>query len=56
MAAMTKFELSYAYPFISLSFLLVLVLSAVLFHERVTIPKVLGVALVMAGIIIGRRG
>jgi drug/metabolite transporter (DMT)-like permease len=56
MAAMTKFELSYAYPFMSLSFLLVLILSAVLFHEPVTIPKVMGVALVVAGIIIGSRG
>ncbi len=33
MAALTKFELSYAYPFMSLSFLFVLILSVVLFHE-----------------------
>ncbi len=56
MAAMTKFELSYAYPFMSLSFLFVLILSAVLFHEPVTIPKVVGVALIVAGIVIGSRG
>ncbi len=56
MAAMTKFELSYAYPFMSLSFLLVLILSAVLFHEPVTIPKVMGVTFIVAGIIIGSRG
>lgn len=56
MAAMTRFELSYAYPFMSLSFLLVLILSAVLFHEPMTIPKAVGVALVMVGIIIGSRG
>lgn len=56
MAAMTKFDLSYAYPFMSLSFLLVLILSAILFHEPLTISKVLGVGLVMVGIIIGSRG
>src|SRR5215210_1405680 len=37
--AMTKFQLSYAYPFTSLSFVLVLLLSAVLFRESITIPK-----------------
>ena len=56
MAAMTKFELSYAYPFMSLAFVLVLVLSAVLFHERLTTPKLVGVALIIIGIVVGSRG
>lgn len=56
MAAMTKFELSYAYPFMSLAFVLVLILSSVLFHEAVTLPKVLGLVFVVAGIIITSRG
>lgn len=56
LSAMTKFELSYAYPFMSLAFVLVLILSAVLFHETVTVPKVLGVGLVVAGIIVASRG
>jgi len=55
-AAMTKYELSYAYPFMSLAFILVLVLSAVFFHEAITIPKVLGVVLVTAGLIISSQG
>jgi uncharacterized membrane protein len=55
-AAMTKYELSYAYPFMSLAFVLVLILSAVFFHEAVTGPKVLGVALVIAGLIVASRG
>ena len=55
-AAMTKFELSYAYPFTSLAFVLVLGLSAILFHEAITVPKVLGVAFIMVGIIVGSRG
>ena len=56
LAAMTKFELSYAYPFMSLAFVLVLILSAILFHEAVTLPKVLGVLLVISGIIVASRG
>lgn len=56
MAAMTKFQLSYAYPFMSLAFVLVLGLSALLFHESLTIHKVLGMTLIIAGIIIGSRG
>jgi len=56
MAAMTKFELSYAYPFVGLTFVLVLGLSAVFFHETITTPKVLGIVLIVAGIIIGSQG
>lgn len=55
LAAMTKFELSYAYPFMSLAFVFVLVLSAVLFHEPLTVTKILGVLLIIAGIIVGSR-
>ena len=56
LSAMTKFELSYAYPFMSLAFVLVLVLSVLLFHEALTTAKILGVLLIIAGIIIGSRG
>lgn len=56
MAAMTKFELSYAYPFTSLAFVLALIFSAVLFHEVMTVPRVLGVVLIVAGIIVASRG
>ena len=56
MAAMTKFELSYAYPFMSLAFVLVLLLSALLFHETVTVTKVVGVLFIVMGIVIVSRG
>lgn len=55
-AALTKFELSYAYPFLSLAFVLVLLASALLFHETVTMPKMFGILLIMTGIIIAGRG
>ena len=55
-AALTKFELSYAYPFMSMAFVLVLVLSTVFFYEIMTMPKVLGMAFIVAGIIISSQG
>jgi multidrug transporter EmrE-like cation transporter len=55
MAAMTRLELSRAYPFVSLSFVLVLALSAVFFDEALTVAKVLGIALILAGLAVGSR-
>lgn len=52
MAAMTKFEVSYAYPFMSGAFVLVFVFSAIFFHEAVTWQKILGLVLIVAGIIL----
>ena len=54
--AMTKFELSYAYPFTSLSFVLVLVISTVFFRESMNVPKMLGIAFILVGILLGSRG
>lgn len=53
---MTKFPLSYAYPFMSLAFVLVMFLSAFFFNEPVTLAKTLGLALIVTGIIIGSQG
>jgi multidrug transporter EmrE-like cation transporter len=55
MAAMTRLELSRAYPFVSLSFVLVLALSAVFFGEALTLAKVLGIALILVGLVVGSR-
>jgi|SRR5690554_3022051 len=52
MAAMTKFEISFAYPFMSLSFVLVLILSILIFGETFTWGKVIGLLLIVAGIIV----
>ncbi|MEZ5172423.1 MAG: EamA family transporter [Bacteroidia bacterium] len=49
---LTKFELSFAYPFTSLSFILVLFLSTLLFKEPFTMNKLLGVLLIIGGLII----
>ena len=53
--ALSKFELSHAYPFTSLSFILVAVFSYLIFREPMTAGKIAGLALIVAGLIIGSR-
>ena len=55
MAAMTKFEISYAYPFMSSAFVLVFILSVILFNETVTLQKIIGLSLIVIGIIVTSR-
>ncbi len=56
MAAMTRLDLSYAYPFVSLTFPSVLILSVLLFHEPIGWEKIVGIALIVAGVVIQSRG
>lgn len=56
MAAMTKFDLSHAYPFMSLNFVVVLLLSGWLLSEPITPQKALGVCLIVIGTIVAARG
>lgn len=55
-AAMTKFPINYAYPFTSLSFILILIGSSVFFHEVITLPKAIGTSFIIAGVIIASQG
>lgn len=52
MAAMTKTDVSYAYPFMSLSFVLVFILAVVMFDEPFTLQKVVGLVLIVLGILV----
>ncbi|NYF21556.1 putative membrane protein [Xanthomonas sp. JAI131] len=56
MAAMTRFELSHAYPFMSLNFVIVLLLSGWLLSEPLTLQRAAGVALIVAGTVVAARG
>lgn len=49
-SALSKFELSIAYPFMSLSYILIALLSAVFFHESLPFIKLLGLLLIMVGV------
>lgn len=52
MLALKKLPLSTAYPFTSLSFVLILVCAVLFLDEPLTGPKVIGTALIMAGIVV----
>jgi uncharacterized membrane protein len=56
MAAMTKFDLSHTYPFMSLSLVVVLLLSGWLLSEPMTMQKALGVELIVLGTVVAARG
>jgi drug/metabolite transporter (DMT)-like permease len=56
MAAMTKFDLSHAYPFMSLNFVVVLLLSGWVLSEPLSLQKVLGVGFIVLGTILAARG
>lgn len=56
MAALTKLPLSHAYPFMSIAFVLVMLLSAVVFSEPLSWPKLVGIVCIVAGMVIGSQG
>ena len=48
---LSRVNLSFAYPLISISYILILIFSAVFLHESIGILKILGVVLICLGII-----
>jgi multidrug transporter EmrE-like cation transporter len=52
MIAMTKFDISYAYPFTALGFVIILAASHFLFGEAIEITKIVGVSFIIFGIFI----
>ena len=55
LGALRQMDLSVAYPFMSLSFVLVLFASAIFLGEALTFSKMLGVLIIMIGLVIGVR-
>lgn len=53
MAAMTRLPLSHAYPFVSLTFVLVVASGVLIFQESITPLKLIGAILIVSGVIIG---
>lgn len=52
MAAMTKFEITQAYPFMSLAPALIFLIGVLFLGEAMTLGKVLGLILIVVGIIV----
>ena len=56
MIAMTKFDISYAYPFTTLGFVFVFIFSVLLFNEPVNWQKIVGIGFIIVGLIISSKG
>ena len=56
MIAMTKFEISYAYPFTLLALVLVTIFSVIFFGESVNIYKLIGIVFIILGIVVISKG
>ena len=56
MIAMTRFEISYAYPFTLLALVLVTIFSAIFFGESINIYKLIGIVFIMLGIVVITKG
>ena len=50
--ALSQKDLSYVYPFVALTFIIVLLLSKFLLHENVGIYRIVGTLIIIAGLII----
>lgn len=55
MATMTRMELGYAYPFMSLAFVIVMVFGVAFLGETLTPAKVIGTLLVITGLVVIAR-
>lgn len=47
---LTRAELSWAYPLLSMGYVLVMILSRILFHEAVTTTRFVGALVIVAGV------
>lgn len=55
MLTMTKFEISYAYPWTALNFVLMLLLGVFLFNESFNLQKLVGTLVVVLGVVLVAR-
>ncbi|MBL8532558.1 MAG: EamA family transporter [Betaproteobacteria bacterium] len=56
MAAMTRFDLAYAYPFMSLAFVIVMLFGVVFLGESLSLAKLSGTLMVVGGLTMIARG
>jgi multidrug transporter EmrE-like cation transporter len=54
--ALSHLDISYAYPFASLSYVGIIIGSVFLFKERITLLRLLGVAVIISGVLIASQG
>lgn len=52
---LTKLELSYAYPLVSIGYVLVMICSYWLFREQLSLPRLFGTGLIILGVVLVAR-
>jgi len=55
LAALSRVDLSYAYPFASLSYVIMLVASWMMFNEQITLTRILGSVVIGIGVLLISR-
>ncbi len=55
LVVLSRVQLSYAYPMISIGYVLVVFLSWLLFHEHISYSRILGVLLICGGVLLISR-
>ena len=56
MIAMTKFEISYAYPFTLLGLVMVTIFSILFFNESINVFKIVGIIIICFGMVVLSKG
>ena len=56
MIAMTKFEMSYAYPFTTLALVFITIFSVIFFGESVNTYKIIGIVVIILGVVLISKG
>ena len=56
LAGISRVDLSYAYPFASLSYVVMLLVAWQLFDEQITLPRIIGAVVIATGVLIVSRG
>lgn len=56
LAGISRVDLSFAYPFASLSYVVMLLVAWQLFGEQITLPRIIGTVVIATGVLIVSRG
>jgi drug/metabolite transporter (DMT)-like permease len=55
LTVISKLELSFAYPIVALSYIVILLYGIAVFHEKVSLIRIAGVASIMVGVVLTAR-
>lgn len=56
LVALSRADLSFVYPFIALTFVVIFIASSLFFHEQISLQRITGAVIIIVGIIVLVRG